>query len=65
MNKTVYKCCCEKCANCKIIEEKYFSFALGTIDKSYCANAKKVTFENPRECETEIYCKNYKESKDE
>ena len=61
MNKTVYKCCCAKCANCNIIEKKYVSLALGIIDESYCSNAQKVIFENHSKCETEIYCRNYKE----
>ena len=61
MSKVVYKCCCEKCANRNIIEKKYFSLALGVIDESYCSNAEKVVFENHAKCETEIYCKNYKE----
>lgn len=61
MNKKVYKCCCEKCANRNIVERKKMSFVVGIIDESYCSNAKKVVFENYAKCETEIYCKNYKE----
>lgn len=63
--KTSYKCQCAKCVNRNIVEKKYFSLVQGVIDKSYCSNAEKVIFENPRKCETEIYCKNYKENKDE
>lgn len=59
--KKVYKCCCEKCANRNIVEEKYVSLVSGIIDKSYCSNAQKVIFENHPKCETEIYCRNYKE----
>lgn len=65
MSKIVCKCCCEKCVNRNIIEQKYYSLALGIIDESYCSNAKKVIFENRPKCETEIYCKNYKENKNE
>jgi len=63
MGLTVYKSCCAKCANRNIIEQKYVSLISGIVDKSYCSNAKKVTFENPPKDETEIYCKNYKENK--
>lgn len=65
MKNKVYKCCCSKCSNLNYVERKYFSVTFGMIDKSYCANARKVIFENHAKCETEIYCKNYKENKDE
>ena len=61
MNKTVCKYYCTKCANCNIIEQKHFTLAFGIIDNSYCSNAEIVIFENHPKCETEIYCKNYKE----
>lgn len=61
LGKTVYKFCCENCANCNVIGKKYLSLALGIIDESYCSNAKTVIFEKPAKCETEIYCKNFKE----
>lgn len=59
--KYVHNYCCEKCANCNIIEKKYYSLVFGVIDKSYCSNAEKVIFTNHIKCENEIYCKNYKE----
>ena len=51
--------------NLNIVTKRYVSFAMGTIDHSYCSNAKKVILENPRKCETEIYCENYEDNKDE
>ena len=63
--KTVYKCCCEKCANRNVVNKKYYSLVFGVIDKRYCSNGRKVIFENVPKCEIEIYCKNYKENKSE
>lgn len=59
--RKVYKCCCEKCVNRNVVERKSYSLAFGVIDESYCSKANKVVFENHPKCETEIYCKNYKE----
>jgi len=61
MIKSVYKYNCSKCANRNIIEKKFLSLWFGIIDESYCSNKEKVIFENHPKCETEIYCKNYKE----
>lgn len=63
MSKAVCKCCCEKCANRNIVQKKDIRIAFGLMGESYCcSNAQKVVFENHPKCETEIYCKNYKEN---
>lgn len=65
MNKITCKYNCENCINRNIIVKKYNSMIVGIIDKSYCLNAKHVIFENCAKNETEIYCKNYNETKKE